>query len=87
MSKIAGINDADPRAPEWRRMLAQIRAEHPEHVATAQSFYDKLPFDPSPFEHFHGALMAGGRTLTGDALAEAMGWNAPHFCGKIRGIN
>ena len=81
------INDADPRAPEWRRKLAQIRAEHPEHAVAAQGFYDRLPLDPSPFEHFYGALMAGGRQLTGDALAEAMGWNAPGFCGRIRGIN
>ena len=81
------INDADPRAPEWRRKLAQINAEHPEHAISAQGFYDKLPFDPSPFDHFHSALMSGARTLTGQALADAMGWNAPNLCGKIRGIN
>jgi hypothetical protein len=62
-----GINDADPRAPEWRRMLAQIRAELPDYAATAQRYYDLLPFDPSPFQHYYAALMSGARAPEGYA--------------------
>lgn len=80
------INDKDPRAPEWRRKLAQINAEHPECRDISQRFYNQLPFHTQAFETYHHLICyRGAKALTGNDLAEAMGWNAPNFCGNIAG--
>jgi hypothetical protein len=53
------IETAD--TPRWRKMLVQLQALG--YGRQVEFYYDMLPFDPSPFEHFHATIMAGGRML------------------------